>query len=79
METASVGQLVAVFHINANGAEGGTGRVCSGERSSQRDLNECSVGGGDVIAVHSGVAATGIRGNGRGGHPRGCGDGGSAV
>jgi hypothetical protein len=32
-----------------------------------------------VCESHSGVAATGIWGNGQGGHPRGCSDGGSAV
>ena len=68
-EIASVGELVAVFHINASpdaatrnqlhqehiggvldsyGAEVGTGRVCSGERSLRHDLNGCSVGGGDL-------------------------------
>ncbi len=48
--------------LESYGAEGGTGRVCSGERSSRRDLNECSVGGGDVFAVHSGDANTGAIG-----------------
>ena len=29
------------------------------ERSSRHDLNTCSLGGGDVCAVHSGDANTG--------------------
>ena len=50
-----------------------------GEKSSWRKVSTHVVVGDGVCAAHSGVAATGIRGNGRGGHPRGCGDGGSAV
>ena len=56
--------------MGSYGAKGGTGRVCSGERSSRRDLNECSVGGGDVCEVHSGDENTGAIGNGSRRHPR---------
>ena len=41
------------------------------KRSSRRDLNECSVGGSDVFAVHIGDANTGASGNGSRRHPRG--------
>ena len=46
--------------------------------SSRRDLNECSVGGGDVCAVHSGdadaedVNTGAIRNDSRRRHPSRC-------
>ena len=44
----------------------------SSKPSSDRGLsNECAVGGDGVCASHSGDAATGICGNGRGGHSQG--------
>ena len=46
---------------------------------SWRKVSTHVVVGDGVCASHRGDTATGIRGNGRGGHPRGCGDGGSAV
>ena len=55
------------------------GIVNVGEKSSWRRVNSHMAVGDGVCAAHRGDTATGIRGNGRGGHPRGCGDGGSAV
>ncbi len=39
------------------------------ERSSRHDLNTCSLGGGDVCAVHSGDANMGAIRNGSRRHP----------
>ncbi len=50
-----------------------------GEKLSWCKVNSHVVVGDGVCAAHSGDTATGIRGNGRGGHPRDCGDGESAV
>ena len=50
----------------------------AGEKSSWRKVSTHVVVGDGVRAAHSGDAASGICGNGRGGHPRGCGDGGMA-
>ena len=60
-------------------AKESAGTVHAGAKSPRRKVNSHVVVGGGVCAAHSGDTATGIRGNGRGGHPRGCGDSGSAV
>jgi len=65
--------------LDSQGGDEGGCIVPAREKSSWRKLGGNVAVCDGVCAAHSGVAATGIRGNGRGGHPRGCGDGGSAV
>ena len=65
--------------LENRGAEEDVKTVRTREKSSWRKLDENVVVIDGVCAAHSGDTATGIRGKGQGGHPRGCGDGGSAV
>jgi hypothetical protein len=50
----------------------------AGEKLSWRKVSTHVVVGDGVRAAHSGDAASGICGNGRGEHPRGCSNGGMA-
>ena len=65
--------------LDSQGGDEGGCIVPAREKSSWRKLGGKVAVCDGVCAAHSGDTATGIRGNGRGGHPQGCGDGGSAV